>query len=481
MPSFWQMQRERVVCMNQQISREVLDAILKGIDEAIHVVDLTGTTIYYNDVASNHDGLKANEVVGKQLLQAFPSLNSQSSTLLRVIHTSKPILNETQVYVNIHGKKIETVNSTYPLYVDGELVGAVEIAKDYTRLKAISEKLLHLQSLMFTPQQKRKKATQHIYTFDNLLTLNKELMEIKEHAKKLASSPSPILVFGESGTGKELFVQAIHQASTATKGPFITQNCAAIPETLLESILFGTTKGSYTGALDRPGLFELADEGTLFLDEIHAMPPELQAKLLRILEDGELRRVGSVKSKTVNVRVIAAMNIHPKEAIEKKLMRADLFYRLNVLTFELPPLRKRKEDILYLSNYFIGQYNNLLGKQVQGLSKQAEYIFLDHSWPGNVRELKHTLEYMMNLCEEQMLTEANLPIMLKYKKADAAMGSAPLKEKMMKFEQELIQQALEDSEGNIKKAAQFLQIPRQTLQYKIQKYNISTAENSANH
>ncbi|WP_080845747.1 sigma-54 interaction domain-containing protein [Cytobacillus gottheilii] len=467
--------------MNQHISREVLDAILKGIDEAIHVVDLTGTTIYYNDVAANHDGLKANEVVGKQLLHAFPALNSQSSTLLRVIHSSKPILNETQVYVNIHGKRIETVNSTYPLYVDGELVGAVEIAKDYTRLKAISDKLLHLQSRMFTPQQKGKKATQHLYTFDNLITLNKELMEIKNHAKKLASSPSPILVFGESGTGKELFVQAIHEASAVTKGPFITQNCAAIPEALLESILFGTTKGSYTGAVDRPGLFELADEGTLFLDEIHAMPPELQAKLLRILEDGELRRVGSVKSKTVHVRVIAAMNIHPKKAIEKKLLRADLYYRLNVLTFELPPLRKRKEDILYLTNYFIGQYNNLLGKQVQGLSKQAEFIFLNHSWPGNVRELKHTLEYMMNLCEESKLTENHLPIILKQKNEECPkMNSSSLREKMMKLEQELIQQALENSEGNINKAALFLQIPRQTLQYKIQKHNITAAENSAN-
>lgn len=463
--------------MERLNSQEVLDAILKGIDEAIHVVDPAGTTIYYNDVAAAHDGLKTKEVIGKPLLQVFPSLNSQTSTLMRVIHTKKPILNETQSYLNVHGKRIETVNSTYPIFIKNELAGAVEIAKDYTKIKAISEQLLVLQSRMNTSTKKTKKPPQHFYTFENLMTLNKELIEIKEHAKKLAGSSSPILVFGESGTGKELFVQAIHGASRRKNGPFITQNCAAIPETLLESILFGTSKGSYTGAADRPGLFELADEGTLFLDEIHAMPIELQAKLLRILEDGQLRRVGSSKSKIVDVRVIAAMNIHPKEAIDKKLMRSDLFYRLNVLTFELPPLRKRKEDILYLIHHFISLFNAKLEKSVEGLENKAEKVLVNHHWPGNVRELKHTLEYMMNLCEENILTMDNLPIMLKHNKdVSLEKNALPLRERIAEKEQEWIIAALQDSEGNIKKAAEILQVPRQTLQYKIQKWNLTAAE-----
>ena len=185
---------------------------------------------------------------------------------------------------------------------------------------------------------------------------------MKDEARKLAKSDSPILVYGESGTGKELFVQGIHHASHRANGPFIAQNCAAIPETLLESILFGTAKGSYTGAVERKGLFELADGGTLFLDELHTMPIELQAKLLRVLEDGLVRRVGSAQNISVDVRVIAAMNIHPNVAVENQKLRSDLYYRLNVFTFSLLPIRERKEDILFLTDYFIQFFNKKLQK-----------------------------------------------------------------------------------------------------------------------
>lgn len=459
-------------------SSEVLSAILKAIDEGIHVVDLHGNTIYYNEIAAKHDGMTVKEVLGRPLLSVFPSLSEQTSTLLKVMRTSKPIYNQTQVYVNVHGEQIETINTTLPIRVDGEIAGAVEIAKDYSRIKNLSESLLDLQKKMNGQTNKRRKnpsGTQ--YTLDSLLTVNPELMEVKKEAKKLAKSDSPIMVFGESGCGKELLVQGIHHASLRPNGPFIAQNCAAIPESLLESILFGTSKGSYTGAVERPGLFELADGGTLFLDEIHMMPIELQAKLLRVLEDGHVRRIGSTESSFVNVRIIAAMNIHPKKALEMQQIRADLFYRLNVLTFKLLPLRERKEDLIFLTNHFVQLFNGIFKKRIKGANRELMSLFHTYNWPGNVRELKHTIEYMMNVCEQEFLTENDLPVMLKQHFQSTAgktssYKSLSLRTNLLQLEMDLISDALRQTDGNIKQAAKILDIPRQTLQYKIQKLQI---------
>ncbi|KIY21579.1 sigma-54 interaction domain-containing protein [Mesobacillus subterraneus] len=455
------------------VTEEILSAILKCIDEAIHVVNTEGITIFYNQVAATHDGLKISEVIGKPLLSVFPSLNNQSSTLLKVIETKKPIYHETQAFVNLHGRKIETVNTTLPIFVEGELIGAVEIAKDYSRIKQLSERLVEIQKDL-TPRNGMAVKQQVGYTFRDVLTINQSFINVKKKAEKLAKSDSPILVYGESGTGKELFVQSIHHASKRVSGPFITQNCAAIPENLLESILFGTSKGSYTGAVDRPGLFELANGGTLFLDELNSMPFDLQAKLLRVLEDGAVRRIGSTKVTSVNVRVISAMNVYPKKAMEENKLRTDLFYRLNVLTFELIPLRQRKEDILFLSELFISHYNFELRKQVTGLDENVKSTFLTHLWPGNVRELKHTIEYMMNVCEGDQLTVADLPLMLKNfaQKPGNSISGLALRENLKEFEVQLIRNALEISGGKIHQAAILLDIPRQTLQYKIKKLNI---------
>jgi arginine utilization regulatory protein len=455
----------------------VLSAILNAIDEGIHVVDLNGKTIYYNEIAAKHDGMMVKEVLGRPLLSAFPSLSEQTSTLLKVIRTSKPIYNQTQVYVNVHGEQIETINTTLPIWVDGEIAGAVEIAKDYSRIKNLSESLLDLQQKMNGQMKKKKKnpsGTQ--YTLDSLLTVNPELIELKMEAKKLAKSDSSIMVFGESGCGKELLVQGIHHASLRSAGPFIAQNCAAIPESLLESILFGTSKGSYTGAVERPGLFELADGGTLFLDEIHMMPIELQAKLLRVLEDGHVRRIGSTGSSFVNVRIIAAMNIHPRKALEMQQIRADLFYRLNVLTFKLLPLRERKEDLNYLTDHFIRKFNEIFKKRIMGVTEEVMALFQIYNWPGNVRELKHTIEYMMNVSEEEYLTENDLPVMLKQHfqsiEKKTTVNHLSLRNNLQQLEIELIGRALNQTNGNIKQAAKILEIPRQTLQYKIQKLQI---------
>lgn len=464
------------------ISNEVLKAILSRIDEGIHVVDTKGKTIYYNEVAARHDGMNISDVIGKPLLEVFPSLNETSSTLLKVMKTKKAIYNQAQSYTNVYGKRIETMNTTLPIYVDRDLVGSMEIAKDYSSMKQLSEQLVDLQNKLLSKRKSSKNQSTVTYTLNDLLTKNPQFAQMKAEAEKLASSHSPILVFGESGTGKEVFVQGIHHASTRASSPFIAQNCAAIPENLLESILFGTSKGSYTGAVDRPGLFELADGGTLFLDELHTMPIDLQAKLLRVLEDGTYRRVGGTKDMSADVRVIAAMNVHPRKALDTKMLRADLFYRLNVLTFELTPLRDRKEDILYLLEVFMEAFNRKLGKNVTDITKDVKEIVLSYSWPGNVRELKHTLEYMMNVCEGSKLTKEDLPIMLKefvkkpVKTVSEEKAPISFRNKVEDYEKALILDALSQTEGNVQQAAKWLQIPRQTLQYKLQKYQILNAE-----
>ncbi|WP_405386452.1 sigma-54 interaction domain-containing protein [Peribacillus muralis] len=452
------------------ITREVLEAILDTIDEGIHVIDPNGQTILYNGVAAKHDGMNRSEVLGKPLLEAFPSLNLKSSTLLRVIKSEKPIYNFSQSYVNAHGRIIETLNTTLPIHVKGVIVGAIEIAKDYSSVKKLSQRLADLESSLKTSENPVKKTEiGQMHSFSEILTSDPQFKSLISQGKKAARSSSSVLVYGESGVGKELFVQSIHRDSDRRKEPFIAQNCAALPGSLLESLLFGTAKGSYTGALERKGLFELADGGTLFLDELQSMPIDLQAKLLRVLEDGFIRRIGGARSVQVDVRIIAAMNINPKNAVSENKLRPDLFYRLNVLSYELPPLRERVKDIELLTEYFISIYNTKLGKTIKGIDEETRFFFQKYQWPGNVRELKHTIEYMMNHTEQDIMVLEDLPQLLK-KRTSPPEEILPLRKAMLEMETKLITDALLQTNGNVFQASKLLQIPRQTLQYKIRKH-----------
>ena len=234
-------------------------------------------------------------------------------------------------------------------------------------------------------------------------------MILKEKLKKVALTNSAVLIEGETGTGKDMIAKILHSESPRKNMPFITQNCAAIPNELLESIFFGTVKGAYTGAENRKGLFELADGGTLFLDELSSMDLNLQAKILKAIEEGYIRRIGGTTNIKINVRLVSAMNIKPEIAISKNLIRKDLFYRLSVVRFEIPPLRKRKEDILLLSFYFIEKYNKEMGKNVKEISEMVKTIFLNHSWSGNVRELKNVIESIFNFIETTTITMRDIP------------------------------------------------------------------------
>ncbi|MFS0823292.1 sigma-54 interaction domain-containing protein [Bacillus sp. 1P02SD] len=453
-----------------QIGEELVIAILDSIDEAIHVVNEEGITIFYNQVAAEHDGLSREEVLGKHLLEVFPSLNEDSSTLLKVIRTKQPIFHLPQTYKNKWGKLIDTVNTTLPIKINGTFVGALEIGKDYSKIKDLSNKLMDLQSKVRGVSKKPNEIYGAKYTFHDILTKNERFNHVKQQATKVANSSSTVLVYGETGTGKELLVQAIHNESARRQAPFIAQNCAALPESLLESILFGTVKGSYTGAVDRAGLFEIAHGGTLFLDEINSMPLELQSRLLRVLEDGMVRRIGSPKALQVDVRVIVALNKYPSECVMAGELRPDLYYRLNVFSLEIPPLRERIGDIPYLVDHFIGIYNHSFQKSVSKVDDGVLELFARYKWPGNVRELKHIIEHTMIMAEGEILTQELLPNHLVESQEKASLPPLrPLREAVQETENTLIEAAMKKSGGNINKAAKLLEIPRQTLQYKLQK------------
>ncbi len=464
----------------------MLFEIANCIEEAIHVVDRSGRTIFYNNAAAKMDGLQVEEVVGRHLLSVYPSLTRETSTLLRVMSTGTPILNQQQTYITQRGTAITTVNSTFPLYRDNELVGAVEVSKDITKIKELVDTVSNLRAELHRQQRKGPpKASEGlaVYTFESIIGEDPEIISLKEAARKAANTSSPVLVWGETGTGKELLVQSIHNASFRRESPFIAQNCSALPETLLEGIFFGTAKGGFTGAGDRPGLFELADGGTLYLDELNSMPIDLQAKLLRVVETGQVRRLGDVKQRSVDVRIISSTNMDPVEAVEKGYLRADLFYRLNVVSLRLPPLRERPGDIPLLVASFIKKFGHALNSPVKRVAPAVMSAFLRYSWPGNIRELEHTIEGAMNLAQGEQIEAEHLPaFMARARRDETFMDSPaqkrvgnvtkPLREFIAEVEREYITQALKTCKGNVSRAARLLDIPRSTLQYRIAVMNV---------
>jgi arginine utilization regulatory protein len=453
--------------------KNILKLISENLYCGIFIVDKNGKVIFYNQSINDLAGLNVENAVGKHMLEIFPKLTEETSTILRTLKTGEGLKNYVQNYYNYQDKRVTILSSTVPLYEDGRLEGVVEIFSDVDKYNNMS-------------QGKSSKSFMEntIYTLDDIIGNSKGKKDLKNKIKKTANSNSPVLVYGETGTGKELVVQCLHSESTRRNKPFIAQNCAAIPGTLFESILFGTALGSFTGAKDSKGLIEAAEGGTLFLDEINSMDITLQAKLLRFLQEGYIRRLGESKCHEVDVRVIAALNEDPYEAIEAGTLRKDLFYRLSVINFSLPPLRENKKDIVEISNYFLDLFNKNLSKHVEGFSEEVLEFFKSYDWPGNVRELKHSIEYAINITENNIISKSDLPdyFKLKHKKTNAAeieelktdniSSSMSLSEQVEYFERKVIINALKKYDCNISKTSKKLGLPRQTLYYKMDKLDI---------
>jgi arginine utilization regulatory protein len=459
------------------IKNKIYQQVVDEIDIGIHVVNADGKTIIYNKKMKEIESMEMEDVLDKNLLDVFSFGQNSDSTLLEALRKGKSIQNAKQTYYNNKGQEITTINNTFPI-IDNEVqIGAVEIARDVTKYeRLLRENLLKQGNTRFT--------------FESIIGNSDKIQEVIDASKRATRTNSSILIIGETGTGKELFAQSIHNGSNRSNKPFISQNCAALPDSLIEGILFGTKKGAFTGSIERPGLFEEADGGTLLLDEINSLNPSLQAKLLRVLQEKVVRRVGDTKDRKVDVRIIATINEDPIDAISKERLRKDLYYRLSVVTLFIPPLKERKQDINELVQFFIDKYNHLFAMNVKSISEEVLQMFREYEWPGNVRELEHIIEGSMNLMEhEEIITYSYLPIQFRNKPQfqqelsttpidlnlmlQKEQNSRPFEEYMEEAETYYLKRVLHHHNFNITKAAEALGMSRQNLQYRIKKWKIT--------
>ncbi len=311
------------------------------------------------------------------------------------------------------------------------------------------------------------------YKLDNIIGKSPQMQEVYKILRQVANTKTTVLIQGETGTGKTLVARALHFNSSRKEKPFIHVNCAAFPETLLESELFGHVKGAFTDAVaNKPGKFELANGGTIFLDEIIELSPMLQVKLLRILQEREFERVGGIKTIKINVRVIAATNRNIKRALKEGLLREDLYYRLNVISIKIPPLREYKEDIPLLVEYFLQKFNGESGKNIKGVSPQAMKMLMNYDWPGNIREVENIIERAVILSSEDVILPQSLPLHLEEEPDEMEIHIPPEGIALGKVEKNLIAEALKITRGNQNKAAKLLGITRNTLRYRVKKFGI---------
>ena len=450
--------------------------------------------IIYNSRFDPRMGNKSDLKEYKNLFEMYPSLGKNNSSIAKTMSTGATVFNDAQEFADINGRVYVTQNLTIPIFREGQVVGVVELTKDLTTVGDIQGKSDYLKSIKVEGKFHPNRESNDKISFDDILTINDRMLDAIEKAKVFALNNNPVLIYGETGTGKEMFAQEMINYAASPKQKTIIQNCAAVPENLIESILFGTTKGSYTGAENKKGLFEEADGGIFFLDELNALPYHVQGKLLRVVQEGTFRPIGANREKKVNVKIVAAMNVDPMEAIDKMVLRKDLFYRLSGNMIYLPPLRERKDDIEYLIDNYIDYFNDVYGKNVKGISEELRSFFLEYEWEGNVRELKHVIESMISMTKVDILQFSELPVYLhgkmngSGKTFDSAAdsedsivtelknGGYDLRSVVEQVERDLILKVLSKTKGNKTKAGEILGIPRQTLKYKMSKLGIEDIE-----
>jgi PAS domain S-box-containing protein len=439
---------------------ERLIALIDFVHDGIISIDKNGRITVFNSLAQKIFNLKKEEVIGKKLTDVMAS------------NVTDLLASKTQKLEEIRevGKAKITINSI-PIVVDKDVVGTVSTFQNITELQNLEKKIrVKLLERGFIAK----------YTFDDIIFKSNKMKQCIDSARKYSNYDSPVLIEGASGVGKELFAQSIHISSSRRSGPFIAINCAAIPPSLIESEFFGYVEGAFTGARKgvKEGIFELGHRGTIFLDEISEIPPDLQGRLLRILQEKEVMRIGDDKVIPVDVRIISAANKNMKSLIKQGKFRRDLFYRINILSLEIPPLNERKEDIEVLSNYFLKKYANKYSKNIKSISEDSMKYLLDYNYEGNVRELEGMIERAIILCEGNTI-EMGCDIIDNENLRNKAIeyGSSDRKNSFMvssnislnELEEEYIKHILNNEENNIKKAAEILKINRSTLWRKTRK------------
>lgn len=443
--------------------------------DGIMVTDKYGYVEYYVTFRPDVNNLKEKDILRKHITEVYPTLNEETSSILRVLKTGKPISNEFQTLITYKGQSIRAINTTMPIKDHDEIIGAVDVSRYIDRPYERQDISLSL---------KESVAKKNLYTVDDIITNSRSMELIKERIPMIADTESSVLIYGETGTGKELVAQSIHTASKRRNKKFVSQNCAAIPANLLESILFGTTKGSYTGAENKPGLFEIANGGTLFLDEINSVEISVQSKILKAIEEKQVVRLGGYEPIKTDIKIVSAVNENPLRCIAENKLREDLFYRLSVVQLNIPPLRERINDLFYLVSHFIDTYNRSMDRDLIGIDEEVESIFRGYNWPGNVRELKNVIEGAFNVASARFIQKKDLPEYLTRpfvleemgQSALMAVPAIPLKgisldEALETYERELIEHALAVSKNYVE-AAKLLGITKQALNYKLRKYGL---------
>ncbi len=441
-----------------------LSAILDSVQEAIEVVDINGNIKFVNPAFSRITGIPEDVRINQNIFEASPD-----GALATVLKTGKLVFGQR---TKVGGSNAEVVSNAAPIIVDGTMDGAVVVFQHFTDVMNLMEELKKSTSIIENLTDKLGQVTTSKYTFDNILGNSTEIKRSIDLAERSARSNSTVLIQGESGTGKELFAHAIHSSSMRRENPFIKVNCAAIPETLLESEFFGYEKGAFTGAVkSKIGKFELAHGGSIFLDEIGDMNLNLQGKLLRVLQEMEFERVGGTQTTKVDVRVIAATNRNLRELIRLGRFREDLFYRLNVVEITVPPLRVRKEDLPVLLDNLIVKLNRKLGKKVKRVDGEALELLISYDWPGNIRELENMIERVMVTMDEEVITKKTMVMHTSQFKItqERDLDLLPLAQ----MEEMMIKKALVKYGNTVegkKRASQALNISLATLYNKLKRY-----------
>ncbi len=443
-------------------NKEILqgaDSILESISDGVFTVDLHWRITYFNRAAEEITGISRKEALGKICSDVFRSNMCETECALReTLKTRRPIIGRTGYIIDSEGNKVPISISTAVLRdKQGNIIGGAETFRDLSELE-------HLRTEL-----------KGRFRIGNLVSRSKKMQEIFEILPAIAESQSTVLILGETGTGKEVIAKTIHSLSPRRKKPFVAINCGALPDTLLESELFGYKKGAFTGAhRDKPGKFSMAEGGTLFLDEIGEISPALQVRLLRVLQDKTFEPLGGTSPQRADVRIIAATHRDLKQMVKEGKFRQDLYYRLNIITIELPPLRERKEDIPLLVDTFIEHFREIEKKTIHKISSEALALLMAYDWPGNIRELENVIERAFILCSGEEINIEHLPPEIISIRTSP---SPDIKTARSLLERELILKALKKNNFNREKTAEELGIHKTTLFRKLKKLNIILPKN----
>jgi arginine utilization regulatory protein len=468
----------------KDILYEMLSKVFNKLKESVIICDAYSRVLLINEAACTMDSLHINKVFGMPIGSVYQMKSDSFLAIPKAIEEKKPLLDLRQRYNTLYGKEVDIVSSNYPIIEGGQTLGGFAVMQDWSQIDELNRRIIDLQSKLVekSAPATRHKAGQALavkYRFKDIIHVSQSMCKVLDKCRQVAKSDSSVMIYGETGTGKEMISQSIHGASRRADQSFIAINCAAIPENLLESMLFGTERGAYTGAERREGIFEQATGGTILLDEINSMNIGLQSKLLRVLQDGVVRRVGGSTEIRVDVRVLSNINMPPDQAINENRLRRDLFYRLGVVNINLPPLRVRKDDIPLLTSNFIRQLSKKHLKNISDVNAGTMELFLAYDWPGNVRELYHVIEHAMNVVPEDicLITPEHVPehivgsANLGHMSDNGASqkGAISLNQILCDVKYRVLNKALQDNGGNISQTARALGLSRQNLQYRLKK------------